>query len=216
MTAQLLSTELLSYADLLWNYHCLQQSLQPAECMIVLGNDDLRTAKYAADLFNRGMAKYVVITGQASRHSSHFLPFSEAEKFAQVMETNGVSRAVLLLEHRATNTGENITFTHQLLAEKSLQPHSFLVVTKPYMERRALATFQKIWPNQQVVITSLPSIFTSFLDERHSAKRVINAMIGYVYRMRDYAQQGFQVEQEIPMSIWNAVHQLEARGFQRT
>lgn len=211
-----MSSDVQVLAQVLWSYHQLNQPLRKAECMIVLGNDDLRTAEYAAKLFLAGFAEYVVITGQASRLSSHFLPRSEAEVFAKVMIQHGVESAKILLEHQATNTGQNILFSQQLLEEHHRQPSSVLLVTKPYMERRAVATFQKVWPGPAVSVTSLTTELTAFLDERHSLERVIQAMIGYVYRIRDYVAVGYQVPQSIPTDVWQAVHQLEALGFQRT
>lgn len=184
--------------------------------MVVLGNDDLRTAEYAAQLLLDSYANYAVLSGKASRFSSHFLPLSEADKFAEVMVKEGVSKELLFLEHEATNTGENFLFSQQLLQKLGKTPQSFLIVTKPYMERRALATVQKVWPNQKVTVTSPQLSLSEFLDDRHSLERVTKAMIGYVYRMRDYVTQGFQVEQEIPGEVWNACHQLEKLGFQRT
>lgn len=211
-----MSSNVQELAQVLWSYHQLNQPLIKADCMIVLGNDDLRTAEYAAKLFLAGHADYVVISGQASRLSSHFLPDSEATVFAKVMTEWGVDSANILLEHRATNTGQNVLFSQQLLEQHHRQPSSVLLVTKPYMERRAVATFQKVWPGPQVNVTSITSEMERFLDERHSLERITQAMIGYVYRMRDYVTAGYQVPQPIPPDIWQAVHQLEALGFQRT
>lgn len=211
-----MSADVQTLAQVLWSYHQLNQPVKKADCMIVLGNDDLRTAEYAAKLFLAGYADYVVMSGQASRLSSHFLPDSEATVFARVMTERGVDPAHILLEHQATNTGQNILLTQQLLEQHHRQPSSVLLVTKPYMERRAVATFQKVWPGPAVRVTSLTTELTAFLDERHSLERVIQAMIGYVYRMRDYVAAGYQVPQPIPDDVWRAVHQLEALGFQRT
>ncbi|MBW7944496.1 YdcF family protein [Patescibacteria group bacterium] len=207
------TAETAQLAQVLWDYHRLAQPLRKAECMIVLGNDDLRTAEYAAELFLKGYAEFVVATGQAGRHSSHFLPCSEAEKFAEVMIEKGVDRDKILLENQALNTGENITFTKQLLEQRLKVPASFLVVTKPYMERRALATFEKVWPDQELTICSIPLTFQQYLNEEHTFERVVTAMVGYVHRMHDYPALGFQISQEIPEEVWTACQQLEALGF---
>ena len=55
----------------------------------------------------------------------------------------------MLIENRSTNTGENVLFTKRLLAERQLDPETFIVVQKPYMERRSYATFRKVWPEKQ-------------------------------------------------------------------
>jgi len=76
-----------------------------------------------------------------------------------------VPRERILIEPNSTNTGENIKFTRQLLAEHDLQPESFIVVQKPYMERRSYATFRKMWPEKEVIVTSPQVSFGSYLEE---------------------------------------------------
>ena len=66
----------------------------------------------------------------------------------------GVPKASILIENRSTNTGENVLFTKQLLADRGLDPQSFILVQKPYMERRTYATFMKHWPEKRAVVTS--------------------------------------------------------------
>ena len=47
-----------------------------------------------------------------------------------------------------------LLFTKQLLADRGLTPQSFILVQKPYMERRSYATFRKLWPEKQAIVTS--------------------------------------------------------------
>ena len=79
---------------------------------------------------------------------------SEAEIFADVAAERGVPRERILIESRSTNTGENVVFTRQLLAEKGVTPRRAIAVQKPYMERRTLATFAARWPELEVLVTS--------------------------------------------------------------
>ncbi len=75
----------------------------------------------------------------------------EADQFAAIAIEMGVPTERILVENRSTNTGENVLFTKQLLAEKGLDPRTFIVVQKPYMERRSYATFRKVWPEKQLL-----------------------------------------------------------------
>ena len=78
----------------------------------------------------------------------------EAEVFADIAERLGVPRDRMIVENRSTNTGENVPFTRQLLAERGLDLRRFILVQKPYMERRTFATFKKVWPEPAIVVTS--------------------------------------------------------------
>ena len=60
----------------------------------------------------------------------------------------------MLLESRSTNTGENVQLTRRLLERENLDPDRFILVQKPYMERRTYATFRKVWPEKDAVVTS--------------------------------------------------------------
>ena len=44
---------------------------------------------------------------------------------------------------------------------RTVHPKKFIVVQKPYMERRSYATFKKVWPEKEIIVTSLKSIGTS-------------------------------------------------------
>ena len=48
----------------------------------------------------------------------------------------------------------NVLFTREMLAAKGLDPASFILVQKPYMERRTFATFSKVWPDKRIMVTS--------------------------------------------------------------
>ena len=95
----------------------------------------------------------------------HMWSEPEADRFAQIAIEMGVPDQNILRENRSTNTGENVSFTRELLAEKKLEPHSFIVVQKPYMERRSYATFRKVWPEKKVIVTSPQVSFAEYLND---------------------------------------------------
>jgi uncharacterized SAM-binding protein YcdF (DUF218 family) len=125
----------------------------------------------------------------------------------------GVPEHAVLVENKSTNTGENIQFTEKLLREKSHNPDSFIVVQKPYMERRSYATFKKHWPGKNVVITSPQISFENYPSEDIPADRVIEIMAGDLQRIREYPAKGFQIPQDIPGNVWKAFERLVELGF---
>ncbi|MEQ7127946.1 ElyC/SanA/YdcF family protein [Actinopolymorpha sp. B11F2] len=52
----------------------------------------------------------------------------------------GVPADAVLVEPAATNTGENITLSRQLLADARIEAANVMVISMAYMERRAYAT----------------------------------------------------------------------------
>jgi uncharacterized SAM-binding protein YcdF (DUF218 family) len=140
---------------------------------------------------------------------------TEADQFAAIAIQKGVPAETVLIENKSSNTGENILFTQQLLKQKGFDPHTFIVVQKPYMERRSYATFKKHWPEKSLLVTSPQIPFNEYATDDIPLERVINIMIGDLQRIKLYPAKGFQIHQDIPGHIWDAYERLVALGFDR-
>jgi uncharacterized SAM-binding protein YcdF (DUF218 family) len=207
--------EIDAMAQIVWDYHLLRQPLARCECLLVLGSNDPRVAEHGARLFLDGWAPRVVFSGGVGALTEGMYAASEAEHFAGIARQMGVPDEQILVEPHSTNTGENIRFTRALLEREGLSPRSFLVVQKPFMERRTYATFCKQWPGPQIVVSSPPVAFRDYPNERLSRRDIINVMVGDLQRIREYPARGFQIPQEIPDTVWSAWEQLVAAGFDR-
>lgn len=209
----MLTEEIRALARKLWHYHQLHHTLERSDCILALGSHDLRVAGRAADLYLQGWAPLLIFSGGLGRLTHGLWQESEADQFARIAREMGVPAEAMLIENRSTNTGENILFTRQLLQEKGLDPESFIVVQKPYMERRSFATFKKHWPDKKLVVTSPQLSFEQYPTEEIPLTRVISIMTGDLQRIKVYAEKGFQVPQPIPEDVWAAYKQLVALGF---
>lgn len=137
----------------------------------------------------------------------------EAEVFRDRALQMGVPVDIIIVENRSTNTGENVQFSYEILKEKNLFPKSVIIVQKPYMERRAFATFMKQWPGDvsgiDVYVTS-PNI--DMLDYPNEAtgslSDVISVMAGDFARIRIYEEKGFQIHQDINATVQEAFDNL--------
>jgi uncharacterized SAM-binding protein YcdF (DUF218 family) len=208
-----LTPEILSLAKQLWDYHHMNHDLVKSDVILALGSHDLRVAERAAQLYLEGWAPLLVCSGGLGNLTSGIWTESEADKFADIAINMGVPESAVLVENKSTNTGENIAFTARLLKEKGILPHSFIIVQKPYMERRSYATFKKHWPDKDVVITSPQISFEDYATADIPVDRVIEIMAGDLQRIREYPAKGFQIPQEIPHDVWNAFEKLVALGF---
>ena len=115
--------------------------------------------------------------------------------------------------------GGNVAFTRDLLRSRGLDPASFILVQKPYMERRTFATFSQVWPGKSVRVTSpqisMDEYLSRYSHESLSADDVISIMVGDLQRIREYPTRGFQIPQEIPDDVWQAYGELVKAGFDR-
>ena len=211
----MLNQEILSLGKKLWDYHLLNNRLEKVDCILALGSHDLRVPERAADLYLEGFAPLLIMSGGLGNFTQEIWSEKEADKFAAIAIEKGVPPEAILIENNSTNTGENILFTQKLLKEKGLDPQSFIVVQKPYMERRSYATFKKHWPDKKLLVTSPEISFEEYPNEEIPMERVINIMAGDLQRIKLYPEKGFQVYQEIPEEVWYAFERLVDLGFDK-
>lgn len=201
---------------------------------------DLRVAHRAAQLFLEGYGRYLIFSGGSGKLTANRAEFRDAPEavvFARIAMERGVPEDKIIVEPRSTNTGENVRFTFELLQQKgfltqrSLQDdysggiRSFILVQKPYMERRTYATFMKQWPGMadgkdgarpfEFSVTSPQFSFAEYLDDDNPRELVINIMVGDLVRIRSYPAMGYQIAQDVPEEIWEAGQRLLAAGFNR-
>lgn len=211
----MINQEAISLAKKLWNYHQLQHTLTKSDCILVLGSHDLRVADRGADIYLQGLAPIIIFSGGLGNLTKNMWTETEADLFATIALDKGVPREAIFIENKSTNTGENILFTQQLLKDNKLDLQSFIVVQKPYMERRSYATFKKHWPEKTLTVTSPLLSFEEYPNHEIPLERVINIMVGDLQRIKLYPEKGFQIYQEIPADVWDAYEQLVEMGFNR-
>jgi len=206
-------------AEKLWHYHQLNQQLERADAILVLCSHDKKVAERGAQLFLEGWAPLLIFSGGLGAITSRIWNQPEAEQFAEIAFGMGVPKDKILVEIKSTNTGENILFTRQLLEAKQIDPQKFILVQKPYMERRSFATFRKVWPEKEIIVTSPQVSFDEYLDnyvnKDLSSDDVVSIMVGDLQRIKLYAAKGFQIHQEIPPEIWSAYEELVTAGYDR-
>ncbi len=184
----------------------------PADGILVFGSNDLRVAAHAADLFHAGLAPWILFSGARGRMTEDW-PETEAVAMARVAREHGVPPANILVEDRATNTGENIRFSRDLLAASGIAISTAIVVQKPYMERRTIAALDVQWPGAAFRASSPPLEFQDYLTPELPPALVIAAMVGDFQRILDYPALGFASEQDVPAEALDAFHLLVAAGF---
>ena len=204
-----------AFARIVWDYHHLDHALGKADCIIVLGSHDTRVAERGAEVFLGGWAPLIVFSGNLGALTSTIWQRPEAEIFAEVAIGMGVPRERILIEKGSTNTGENVDLSRKVLLENGVLPKRAIVVQKPYMERRAYATFRKRWPDLEVIVTSPRLDFDAYPTEAITRDDVIHIMVGDLQRILLYAEKGWQIPQDVPAEVMEAYRALVAAGYTR-
>jgi uncharacterized SAM-binding protein YcdF (DUF218 family) len=213
MTGEL-PAEVRADVEVLWNFHRVDDPPQPADVAVGLGSHEPSAAFHAAELYHRGLFPLVVFTGGKRPATAKRFPRGEAVHFAEIAEERGVPRERILLETRARHTGENLTFTRQLLADRGIGVDSVLLVSRPHHQRRARATARKVWPEVRVRTSACRRDLDQYLADV-GADRLVHIIVGETQRLTVYAEAGFAVAQEIPDEVRGAYERLVAAGYTR-
>ncbi|KAJ2999184.1 hypothetical protein NUW58_g91 [Xylaria curta] len=203
-------------AETLYEYHQLHTKIdRKADAVFCLCSLDIRVAERAAQLFLDGFGDYLIFSGGSGKLTHGRFDKPEAEIFADIARQLGVPETKLIVEPHSTNTGENVRFTYALLQEKHLSIRSFILVQKPYMERRTYATFKKQWPDPdtEIQVTSPQLPWKDYPNDDNPVDLVINIAVGDLIRIREYPAKGFQIHQDIPDEVWAAGQRLIQGGY---
>lgn len=201
-------------ANRLWDYLRLGQPVQPADWILVFGGHDLGVARRAAELYHGGVAKRVLVSGGALHVPDESSASTEADAIAEVLIEAGVPDHDLEVERLASNTSENFWLSAERLRDLGEDPHNFLVVQKPYAERRTLATARRRWPDKNVRLTSEQISFTDYLAGSIPADRVLSMLAGEVLRLKSYDSSGLiEIDEPVPSELIRAARRLRDVGF---
>lgn len=211
-----MTPEALELARIVFEYQVLGHHPVAADVMVVCGTNDIRVAHHAADLYRQSLSPLVVCTGGIA-HTGDILATgwdtSEAETYGRVLRERDIPEECILLEPRATNTGENIRFTRKLLEERGIRPHNALVVVKPFMQRRTAATWAVEWPELPFSLSSWRTSFDEYCTTELTPEKVTHTMMGDLQRLWIYPQKGWQAPQQVPDRVRDAFERLREMGF---
>ncbi len=205
-------------AKIIWDYMLMHQELKPMDAIFGFGTHDTAIAERAVELFLAGYGKYLIFAGDSGVKYDKKKAFEkpEAEVFADIAIQRGIPPDKIIIENKSTNTQENIEFVRELLEQKNIPAHSFLLVQKPYMERRVYASFKNFWPEADCIVTSQQTSYDAYKAQLDlSGRDLVVALVDDLQRIKEYPARGFQIPQEIPNPVWQAFEYLVAQGFTR-
>lgn len=190
----MVNSEIIKNAKIIWDFLHTGDEIGKADCIFTMGSNDLRVAERSAELYHRGCADVMIFSGGLGRFTKSNWNQSEAETFAQIAVKLGVPEDKIIMKSKSTNSGENVVFTRRLTESLGLNLNSFILVQKPYMEKRALATFLKHWTDKQVSVTSPKIEFENYPNQHINQDMLINTMVGDFQRLIVYPKLGYQIE----------------------
>lgn len=187
---------------------------QRADFVLAMGSQDLNVAGTAARAFFETRADWLICSGGFGKDTAGRLPQPEGLLYARRCLRLGVPEERLIVEDRASNSGENFRFSKRLLEAREIRPAAGAIACKPYMARRARATGEMQWPEVRWSVFPHSAGFEEYLAQGNDPAEVLNLMAGDLQRLRVYAGR-FQSPVEVPDFVWSAYERLAADGYDR-
>lgn len=183
---------------LVWNYLIIKEKLEPAQAIFVFGRDDFKIPAKALEIYKRGLSPRLILLGGRGRLSGK-LKIAESEAFRDFLIKKGMSKKVLYIENRSTNTGENLDEGLGILKNKSIKADRIILITHAPHSRRTLASAEK--RNSKIIFLSCPD---NCRIPKINSPRFINEVkeaVGEMERILTYPKKGFIKKQIVPNSV---------------
>lgn len=193
----------------IWSYMSTGKSFAKSDAIVICCSYDLRVCDHACDLIKSGYSDTLVISGYYGNWTQHLWNEPEAQVFLKRAIKNGISNDQILLETHATNFGENIVFSKQLIPNAN----TVVFVSKPNSLLRVSLTAQTQWPEVKALVSCPDIAFPDEVSNVIGIWGVINEMVGDIERIQKYPALGFQAKHELPKTIIENWNYLVENGF---
>ena len=122
----------------------VKTEIQAADIILVPGGSHPQLMEKAVELYKQGLAPLILPSGHFNPKIPEYT--SEWEFLKSVGVKLGVPEDKILKEDKASHTFENAEFSWRVIKENKLSVKKVILVCKAYHSRRALLTYQSIFP----------------------------------------------------------------------
>ena len=212
--------EIMNNLKTLWNYLCLNTNPSKSECIIGLGSILTMVPKKCAELYNDNLGDYIIFSGNCGKGTKGVISITEAERFKNIAVGYNVPEYKVLLEPDATTTYENYIYIKKVLDKNGLNPDSFLIVGKPYQERRALLIANVELAGKKYEVASHNITLEEYIefvknDEFMNVEDIVNEMIGEISLILKIPEYGFQSKENVPTEVLDSFSRIVAAGYDK-
>ncbi|MGJ4946658.1 YdcF family protein [Bradyrhizobium sp. HKCCYLS1011] len=137
--------------------HLIATPLRPADLLFVFGTrvEEALRAETACRLWREGYFRHAIVSGGMTSGGDE----TECAVIKRAMVAGGIPAGLILDEHRATNTGENVIFSLPVL-EAALglaKIRSVICLGNTWTSRRYPMTLQRHWPEVEKMLVTVDS-----------------------------------------------------------
>jgi uncharacterized SAM-binding protein YcdF (DUF218 family) len=128
--------------DCITHFIFVETEIASADVILIPGANHPQLMEKAASLYQKGLAPYILPSGGAKPH----IETTEWNYLRDIGIANGVPEKAILKEDKAQHTLENARFSWEVLQKTGIQPKKVILVCKAGHSRRALLSYQAVFP----------------------------------------------------------------------
>lgn len=146
------------------NYIFVADEPEKADAIFLPGGSHPEQPEYAAELYHKGYAKWLIPSGgisvkwdkwhgvrsKADIYNGDYQ--SDCEFFADVLIKNGVPSNAIIGEYKAGHTRDNAFFSRKMVDKKGIEINSAFIVCKAFHARRCLMLYQMAFPEVSIKV----------------------------------------------------------------
>lgn len=186
------------YLEAISDFVFFEDVIQKADIILIPGATRVSIPEKAAELYNKGYASYIAVSGKYSSRRTDF-PHErlegtkyqdenyvcEAEFLKSVLEQNGVPNERIFQESKSRNTLENAEYIRSELKQNNFTFRSAIICCQAFHARRIQMTYSLVFPNVQFYICP---VTTQNIDKNnwYTSKNGIEKVMGEVERCGKY------------------------------
>ncbi len=190
---------------LVWRFLAHETTPCRSDVIFTFGSGSPHVARRSGALYAEGRAPWILVTGGAT---GQFGPAeTEADAHSRILQAGGVPSERVIVERRASNTGENVAFGMSELAARGIKVRSAVLVAFPTSLRRCAATFA--WQNPLVGLSAQPA-FRDLGPYGSVPERAVDAVLAEVERLRTYPVLGHIAPYALPDWVSDAAERLRS------
>lgn len=130
--------------DCITEFVFVETDLEKSDVIFIPGGSHPQLVEKAAGLYHQGLAQYILPSGGYNLNLTSYK--SEWAFLKTTALQYNVPESAILKEDQAGNTFENADFSRSVLIDKGIVVKKAILVCKSYLSRRALLTYQKVFP----------------------------------------------------------------------
>ena len=175
------------------NYIFVSDEPEKVDAIFLPGGSHPEQPEYAAELYRKGYAKWLVPSGGVSVKRDKWPGVrskadiyngdyqSDCEFFTAVFVKNGVPANVIIGEDKSGHTRDNVFLSRMVVYEKGIEIKTAIIVCKAFHARRCLMLYQMAFPDTKFYVCPVVCMGIT-KDNWYKSEQGIDRVLGELAR----------------------------------